>query len=372
MNSSIDSSVELLPFKDNSPQQTDNRLARICRSKGRFRDRYRVLRALGRGGFGVTYLCRDMLLPGNPLCVIKLLCPKVNNPSVLQKAGERFEREAKALSQLGSHASIPRLLDYFQVDGEFYLVQEYVRGHNLAKEVKVHGPQSEVAVRKFLAEILPILGYVHKHNVIHRDIKPPNIIRCRDHNRLVLIDFGAVKDQIVTLEDDDNESKGMTTQFVGTVGFAPPEQLALRPTFSSDIYSIGVTCLYLLTGRPPLEFEYDLATGEIDWRADASVSDYFSSVLTKMLRVSPKERYQTVEEVQRALDLESHMDELAGCMHNQATLDDSPDEGGDDGYLSPIAQQAEAIRNWRNRLESRRRQKRREENQELVKSAYLQ
>ncbi|NEP76357.1 serine/threonine-protein kinase, partial [Okeania sp. SIO2G5] len=263
-----------------------------------------------------------------------------------------------------------RLLDYFQVDGEFYLVQEYVRGHNLAKEVKVHGPQSENAVRKFLAEILPILGYVHKHNVIHRDIKPPNIIRCRDHNRLVLIDFGAVKDQIATL--DDSVGEGMTTQFVGTVGFAPPEQLALRPTFSSDIYSIGVTCLYLLTGKPPLEFEYDLETGEIDWQADASVSQYFQTVLTRMLRVSPSDRYQSVEEVQRALDLESHMDDLAGCMNTHTTLKDEQSEGGDDGkYLSPIAQQAQSIRNWRNRLEKRRSQERRQKNNALVNSAYL-
>ena len=366
----MDSSVDLLPFKDASSQQADNRLAKICRSKELFRGRYRVLRALGRGGFGVTYLCRDMILPGNPLCVTKLLCPKVNNPTVLQKAGERFEREAKALSQLGSHASIPRLLDYFQVDGEFYLVQEYVRGHNLAKEVKVHGPQSENTVRKFLAEILPILGYVHKHNVIHRDIKPPNIIRCRDHNRLVLIDFGAVKDQITTL--DDEESQNMTTQFVGTVGFAPPEQLALRPTFSSDIYSIGVTCLYLLTGRPPLEFEYDLETGEIDWQADATVSQYFRTVLTKMLRVSPHERYQSVEDVQRALDLESHMDELAGCMNTQSTQKDGEgNDSQDDAYLSPIAQQAQSIRNWRNRLAKRRSQERRKENHALVNSAYF-
>ncbi|MEM9218436.1 MAG: serine/threonine-protein kinase [Cyanobacteria bacterium P01_F01_bin.150] len=367
----MDSSVDLLPFKDDSgSQQVDNRLARICRSKELFRDRYRVLRALGRGGFGVTYLCRDMILPGNPLCVIKLLCPKVNNPVVLKKAGERFEREAKALSQLGSHASIPRLLDYFQVDEEFYLVQEYVRGHNLAKEVKVHGPQSEATVRNFLAEILPILDYVHKHNVIHRDIKPPNIIRCRDHNRLVLIDFGAVKDQISTL--DDTESQGMTTQFVGTVGFAPPEQLALRPTFSSDIYSIGVTCLYLLTGRPPLEFEYDLGTGEIDWRADASVSQYFGTVLTKMLRVSPHERYQSVAEVQRALDLESHMDELAGCMNTQSTAkDEDGSDGEQDSYCSPIAQQAQAIRKWRGRLAKRRSKERRHQNHALVNSAYF-
>ncbi|NEQ97064.1 MAG: serine/threonine protein kinase [Cyanothece sp. SIO2G6] len=374
------SPIDVLPFKSVSSKQTDNLLEQLSRTKALFRNRYRVLRSLGRGGFGVTYLCRDMMLPGYPLCVVKVLLPKVNNPTVLSKAKERFEREAKTLGQLGGHSHIPRLLDYFEMDGQFYLIQEYVKGSNLAKEVKLKGLQSEEQVRAFLKEILPILGYVHSCNVIHRDIKPPNIIRCHDDNRLVLIDFGAVKEQIHQISD--SVTQPMTTQFVGTVGFAPPEQLALRPTFASDIYSIGVTCLYLMTGKPPLEFDYDVVTGEILWQHGLSVSSYFCKVLTKMLKVSPHERYQTADEVLRVLELEPHVDDLAGCLNttpvgklagkpraSQGAVEDDPVEKV---YLSPMEKQAIAIRNWRQRNENRQNRKKHLQSGHLVRSGPLQ
>lgn len=255
----MDSSLPNLDkLRTNSQQQTS--LTQLCGSDQLFRERYKILRTLGRGGFGVTYLAQDAVLPGHPLCVIKLLCPKVSNSVVLQRASQRFEREAKTLSQLGSHAQIPQLLDYFQVDGEFYLVQEYVRGRTLAKEIRVKGSLSELEVKDFLREILPVVQFIHEQHVIHRDIKPPNIIRCQDDGRLVLIDFGAVKEQFVAVSE--NTQKGATTHFVGTLGFAPPEQLALRASYSSDIFAIGVTCLYMLTGKPPMEFSYDPVTGD--------------------------------------------------------------------------------------------------------------
>ncbi|MEB3232906.1 MAG: serine/threonine-protein kinase [Leptolyngbyaceae bacterium] len=370
----MDSPVDVLPFKAAPSKQTDSLLDQFSRSKALFRNRYRVLRSLGRGGFGVTYLCRDMMLPGYPLCVTKVLSPKVSNPSILDKAKERFEREAKTLGQLGGHSHIPRLLEYFEMGGQFYLIQEYIRGSNLAKEIKLKGIQSENEVRTFLKEILPILGYVHSRNVIHRDIKPPNIIRCYDDDRLVLIDFGAVKEQITHIRDSATEE---TTQFVGTVGFAPPEQLALRPTFSSDIYSIGVTCLYLLTGKPPLEFDYNPTTGDILWERDVAISSYFCKVLTKMLKVSPHERYQTVDEVLRALDLESHVDDLAGCLNTTTLGRDYPkqetalDDGVDRSYVSPMARQAIAIRNWRQRNDQRH-QPQQVGNRRLAHPAYSQ
>lgn len=345
----MDSTIPTLSTRRASPQhQTE--LGQLCGSKLLFRNRYRVLRTLGRGGFGVTFLARDMALPGYPLCVIKQLCPKVNNPSALRKASERFEREAKTLSQLGSHSQIPRLLDYFQINGEFFLVQEYVHGQTLVKEVRKKGPLSEAAVKQFLVEILPVLSYIHSKQVIHRDIKPPNIIRCEDDGRLVLIDFGAVKEEISDVRDDDTQ-RSPTTNFIGTVGFAPPEQLALRPSYASDIYAIGVTCLFLLTGHPPLAFDYDTHTGDINWREVVNLSEHFGKILDKMLKISPRERYQSAEDVLRALDLESHLDQLAGCMtrssrHHAAMDDPAPDSGG---YQSPIARKAAAIRSWRNR-----------------------
>lgn len=331
-------------------------LEKLCRSKQLFRDRYRILKILGRGGFGVTYLARDVILPSAPECVIKQLCPKVTNPIILKRAGERFEREAKILGQLGSHAQIPRLLAYFEHESEFFLVQEYVRGATLAREVKTKGPLSEAAVKQFLSEILPVLQYVHQNQVIHRDIKPLNIIRCADDGRLVLIDFGAVKEH---LAEAGELTQRATTQFIGTVGFAPPEQLALRPVYASDIYAIGMTCLYLLTGRPPMEFANDPETAEIMWQEDAKLSPYFTRVLEKMLKPSLCDRYPSVSHVIRALDLEPHVDQLAGCMTSQTRIpstgaaEQSYDGFSDDRYLSPIARQAVEIRNWRARLKSR-------------------
>lgn len=314
------------------------------------RDRYEVLQSLGRGGFGITFLAKDITLPGEPQCVIKQLSPKTNNPAALMKASERFEREAKTLAQLGSHAQIPQLLDYFEIAGEFYLVQEYVSGDNLAKEVRKQGPLSEMAVKRFLRDILPVLDYIHQNGVIHRDIKPPNIIRCQDDGRLVLIDFGAVKEDFSAL---DGSSQRSTTQFVGTVGFAPPEQLSLRPLFSSDIYAIGVTCLYLLTGKPPIEFEVDHYSGQIVWQNDVNISPHFNKVLSKMLKISHSDRYQSAEQVLRALELEPYLDNLSDCMNLKAQPPAVDEPEVKDDYRAPISRTAQRIRELRSRLNAR-------------------
>lgn len=363
----MDSSIPKLDKLRSDPQH-QTQLAQMCGSDQLFRNRYQIVRALGRGGFGVTYLVKDISLPSEPLCVIKLLCPKVSNPVVLQRACQRFEREAKILSQLGSHAQIPRLLDYFQVNNEFYLVQEYVRGRTLAKEIKSRGPLSELEVKHFLREILPVLGYVHEHQVIHRDIKPPNIIRCQDDGRLVLIDFGAVKEQFI--EVNQSTVRGATTHFVGTLGFAPPEQLALRATYSSDIFALGVTCLYMLTGKPPMEFSYDSDTGEVNWQDYVDVSEHFSKVLDKMLKIAVRDRYQSADEILRILNLEPYLGKLSDCLHVQPRLSDLPDEAqllARNGYLPPILRAAIAIRRWRARMLLRdRKRKLAQQNDELV------
>lgn len=328
-------------------------LGQMCGSKQRFRDRYEVLKVLGRGGFGITFLARDVALPGQPLCVIKQLCPKVDDPVSLDRARRRFEQEAMTLSRLGSHAQIPTLLNYFEVGGEFYLVQEYVRGLTLNREIKRSGPFSELQIKRFLQEFLPLLQYVHKNRVIHRDIKPTNIIRCKDDGRLVLIDFGAVKEHIAQTEN----STGMrhtSTQFVGTVGFAPPEQLASRPIYSSDLYALGITCLYLLSNKSPLEFDYEFVTGEVRWRDHVTtVSEHLGNVLTKMLKISPHERYHSAADVLRALDLEPYLDNLVYCMNVNPKPFVSADPGEPQGYVPPLVRKAMAIRDWRAKLKAR-------------------
>lgn len=326
-------------------------LGKICGTRQLFRDRYEIIRILGRGGFGITFLARDTQLPGRPLCVIKQLCPKVNHTAALEKARQRFAKEAMVLGKLGSHAQIPQLLDYFESNGEFFLVQEYVRGTTLNKELRHTGPWTEDQVKQFLREILPLLHYVHTNHVIHRDIKPPNLIRCKDDGRLVLIDFGAVKEQIAVVED--TSCKAPTTQFVGTVGFAPPEQLATRPIYASDIYALGITCLYLLSGKPPLEFDYEFTTGEIDWQSHIRVSDHFGKVLGKMIKVSSRDRYQSASEVLRALNLEFHIDSLSECLLQQNRPIVPGGETLPDGYVPPLMRTAVSIRDWRTRLQAR-------------------
>jgi serine/threonine protein kinase len=328
-------------------------LGKAYRARQRFCDRYDIRRLLGRGGFGVTFLARDMNLPGTPHCVIKQLCPKVREAAMLEKARQRFEQEAKTLGQLCNHPHVPHLLNYFELDGEFYLVQEYIHGLTLSKQMRRAGKWSEETAKIFLQRFLPILGYVHQHQVIHRDVKPSNILYSEADDRLVLIDFGAVKERIMKV--DPTTCLTFSTQFVGTVGFAPPEQLAMRPVFASDIYALGMTCLYLMTGKPPLEFEYDGLTGEVRWRSHLEVSEYFGRILDRMLKTSLKERYQSAEEVLRALELESHFAKLMPCMNNQPLAPiPEPPRADPKEYISPLMRTAIAIREWQARLEAKR------------------
>ncbi|MEO1295658.1 MAG: serine/threonine-protein kinase [Cyanobacteria bacterium J06636_16] len=285
-----------------------------CGSSLLLRDRYRALRALGRGGFGATFLARDESLPGHPPCVIKQLRPSAEAPQVLEMARELFQREAKILGKIGNHPQLPRLLDYFETNKEFFLVQEFINGKTLQQEVKRGGPFSEAGVKQFLSEALPLVKYVHESKVIHRDIKPANLIRRDEDKKLVLIDFGAVKDKVNPNQAENSDQTALTAYAVGTPGYAPPEQMAMRPVYASDLYAVGVTCIYLLTGKSPKDLDYDPNTGEMLWRDLVQVSDHFAGVLHKMLEISVRHRYQDVESILRDLDLEPYMDSLAQNM----------------------------------------------------------
>lgn len=281
-----------------------------CGSRLLLQDRYRVIKGLGQGGFGATFLAQDEALPGQPSCVIKQLRPSGTAPHILQMARELFEREAETLGRIGNHPQVPRLLDYFENCEQFYLVQEYINGLTLQQEVKRNGVFSEAGVKQFLSELLPLLQYIHERKVIHRDIKPANIIRRSQDCRLVLIDFGAVKNQVQTLTNQ-SEHTALTAYAIGTPGFAPPEQMAMRPVFASDIYALGVTCIFMLTGKSPKDINYNPTTGEMQWEQLVYISEHLTEVLRKMLEVSVRNRYQSAEEVLRGLELEPYLDSLA-------------------------------------------------------------
>lgn len=293
---------------------THTERCQACGSPLILNKKYRILQELGQGGFGATFLAIDESLPGKPHCVIKQLRPSTSTPHVLQMARDLFRREAKTLGKIGDHPQVPRLLDYFDLNQEFYLVQEYISGSTLQQEVKRSGPFSEAGVKQFLSEILPMLQYIHSQQVIHRDIKPANLIRRNQDKKLVLIDFGAVKDKVNPARAAASEETALTSYAIGTPGYAPPEQMAMRPTFASDIYALGVTCLYLLTGKAPKDMDYDPTTGEILWQRQVHVSEHFSTVLAQMLEVSVRHRFQSATDVMRNLDLVPYMDSLADSM----------------------------------------------------------
>ncbi|MBD1825183.1 pentapeptide repeat-containing protein [Cyanobacteria bacterium FACHB-DQ100] len=316
------------------------------------RDRYRVFHALGQGGFGATFLARDESLPGQPHCVIKQLRPTATAPHVMQMARDLFEREAQTLGRIGNHPQVPRLLDYFEANQEFYLVQEYISGSTLQQEIKRSGAFSEAGVKQFLSEILPIMQYVHSHQVIHRDIKPANLIRRSQDCKLVLIDFGAVKNQVNSISTSLSDQTALTAYAIGTPGFAPPEQMAMRPVYASDLYALGVTCIYLLSGKSPKDLDYDPTTGELLWQRQVHVSEHFAGVLKKMLEVSVRHRFQSANEILRALDLEPYLDSLANSMNSVTARSTLPKREPDSQPSSPAARAAMAIRARNTRSDS--------------------
>lgn len=331
------------------PENPDS--SQTCQSCGslliKLRARYRVMRALAQGGFGATFLAKDDSLPGEPVCVIKQLRPTTNTPKILTMARELFAREANTLGRIGNHPQVPRLLDYFEDNQQFYLVQEFVNGWTIQQEIKRNGPMSEAGVKQFLSEILGILQYIHAQQVIHRDIKPNNLIRRSEDGRLVLIDFGAVKNQVTHTLGNQHENSANTAFAVGTAGFAPPEQIAMRPVYASDVYAVGITCLYLLTGKSPKDFDYNSLTGEMHWKKEVHLSPHMINVLKKMLEASVRHRYQSAQDVLKALELEPYLDSIAKGMAAQSTKRNSSSSTQErsNSYTAPsIATRAEAIR----------------------------
>lgn len=299
------------------------KLCKACGAKLLLHGRYHLVKGLGKGGFGATFLAADLALPGKPLCVIKQLRPNTDNPNFLSMARELFEREAKTLGRVGNHPQIPRLLDYFEDRKQFYLIQEFVKGNNLQQEVKKIGVLNEEQARQVLKEVLIILRDIHAQKVIHRDIKPANIIRREIDDKLVLIDFGVVKNQVNSIGAAGSNQTAFTAFAVGTPGFAPPEQLAMRPVYASDVYALGVTCMYLMTGKAPKNMDCDPITGEIEWFKYVNVSDSFAEILTTMLEVAVKNRYKTAVEALQALDIENHADSLSESIVSYPSLGDS-------------------------------------------------
>ncbi|NMG09267.1 serine/threonine-protein kinase [Brasilonema sp. UFV-L1] len=281
------------------PQNPDG--ADFCHNCGtqlipQLRNRYRIIQPLGGGGFGRTFLAEDEDKL-NEHCVVKQLAPQVQGTSALHKATELFQEEARRLQQLGEHRQIPHLYAYFRHDNYLYLVQQFIQGQTLRDELKQEGFFSEEKIWELLRELLPVLKFVHEHQVIHRDIKPENIIRRSSQNAqedLVLIDFGVAKQLTVT----SLEQTGTT---IGSYGYAPIEQMRHGSVYpASDLFSLGVTCFHLLTGIHPsgLYMEHGYAW-VMNWRQylKSRISLKLEQVLDKLLQKDIEHRYQSADEV---------------------------------------------------------------------------
>ncbi len=268
------------------------------------RKRYQIIKFLAGGGFGDTYLAKDLDLPGKPHCVVKHLKPKDNRPVVLQLARKLFDIEAQVLYNLGYQCpQIPTLFAHFEETGEFYLVQEFIDGHDLNTEIVAGKKLSESYVITLLKNILEVLTVPHEHQpnaVIHRDIKPANLMRRRQDGKIVLIDFGAVRqiNQLIVNVNGDVT----TTIAIGTPGYAPSEQAKGKPKLCSDVYAVGMIGIQALTGILPHQLQEDPRTGEVIWRQLVPrIDSRFADVLEKMVRDHFSQRYQNAGEALQAL-----------------------------------------------------------------------
>jgi serine/threonine protein kinase len=281
-----------------SDRMTDSLLLSTMQPGQLLCDRYRIEKALAKGGFGETFLAVDNHLPSKPQVVVKLLKPIYNDPGTLKIAQRLFNMEAEALEQLGKdNDRIPSLYAYFELKGEFYLVQEYIEGETLTKELQER-KISESDTLTILQEILTGLTSVHRKGKIHRDLKPDNIIRRAQDRKLVLIDFGAVKQSRTATTNPNLVSSTIT---IGTPGYMPNEQGMGCPKPASDIYAVGAIAIQCLTGSSPhLLFNEDSLS--IEWQHLRRVNRDFAKVLNKMVAPDYRQRYANATEALSAIE----------------------------------------------------------------------
>lgn len=264
--------------------------------------RYNIIRQIGQGGFGKTYLAENIIEANNSRCVVKVFTPQDSNHS--EAALRLFKLESNRLKEVGLHPQIPSFLDFFEKDGQFFLVQEYIEGQNLEEEMRQEGAFSPEAIKNLLSELLPVLTYIHQHQLIHRDIKPENIVRRRRDGQLFLVDFGAAKAVSETVF-------AKTGTMIGSAGYVSPEQAYGKTVYASDVYSLGVTCIHLLTDLSPFEL---IDYGDWGWQWKESlppnihVSEEFSLLLGQMIERGLTKRFKTASEV------EFQMSRLTQCV----------------------------------------------------------
>ena len=285
--------ISTCDHRDNPP---DSIFCRHCGQpiveKEHFVGPYQVLRTLGKGGMGTTYLAWDKnkTVKNAPL----LLVLKEMNADMarIPKARELFEREARILKSL-NHPGIPKYFDFFVENNRKYLLMELIHGHNLEQFVNQRGETESDRTIKWMIQVCDIVSYLHNLQppLVHRDIKPANLILRNLDSRLMLLDFGAVKELGTALETR-----------IGVEGYSAPEQYRGKPCPQSDIYGIGTTIIFLLTGKTPMHYyRYQSNKFEFDISSIPNLPQNLGVVLQKACQPEPRDRYQTAQELGDAL-----------------------------------------------------------------------
>lgn len=295
--------TQIESFSDSDIDPAQSSFPKVESNPALLGSRYRIVSQLRQGGFGYTFLAEDTHRPGSPMCVVKRLARWFSLENA-EQAHQLFAAEAQTLEKLGEHPQIPRLLAYFEQEGEFYLVQELINGQLLTEELIECWPYwQDEKIIEFLNEMLPLLGFVHQHNVIHRDIKPDNLIRRQEDGKLVLIDFGVAKQR--QLDDSDTHT---SIDVVGTSGYAPPEQRQGHPQFNSDLYALGMLAIEAATGCHPDRLPRT-RDGELKWRSFATkLSPWLADILDGMIRQNTQTRYQRAQDILQ--DILKNLDQM--------------------------------------------------------------
>lgn len=263
-------------------------------------NRYYILRLLGTGGFGDTYLAKDIGRPSNPLCIIKHLKPASLAPDFLGRIQGLFHRQAEFLGRLTHHDQMPSLVASFEINQEFYIVHDYVEGHTMDREFLQGYRWTETQVTDLLRDVLGILCFAHAQGVVHGDLKPENLVRRYRDNRVVLVDFATVRQvqqQVVTAD-----GQVLVTIAVTTPGYATdPETGTVTPDYTRDIYAAGLLAIRALTGLPLDALNTVQETGEIIWEAQALANFELEAFISRMVAPNPKGRFSSAKEALRGL-----------------------------------------------------------------------
>ena len=311
--------------------------------------RYYVVKQLGRGGVGVTFLAQDQQC-FDSYCVVKQLKPKSVNPKILGIARRLFNREAEIMNRLGDCDRIPRLLAYFEQDNDFFLVQELIEGNDLSQDIVVGQPWSAEKAVTLLRDILEVLLFVQQNSVIHRDLKPSNLMRRYKDDKIILIDFGSVKQVSTQIIDAAGQVK--PTVAVGTKSYMPMEQMTGRPGFYSDIYAVGVIVIQALTGVNPQKFKVN-DDGEIIWRDRLDKKQHyqplFLDIVDKMIRRRYQQRYTSagvvLSDLKRLNKVENDEREtVLIANHGQTNPDSAPAVDNSTKIITPANNSASAAK----------------------------